>query len=222
MAHVDVDAEHGAAGDDHGAPDRLHPFILSFPSGPHDLLADDEPLDDRAGAHHSQAHAEAGAGSQEDEPDAAERAGGRVERRAWGLELEQAGRGSRPHGPAAQGEAKARRRRKTEAMTDTTGVRVEATGETVGEAKWAALRELEQLVPGVRARKRPLPGGFGGRERPARRRLHACARRRGSRQRPLPPASRARKPPPPSVRSADRGRDRGECLCRELPSRKAR
>ena len=34
-------------------------------------------------------------------------------------------------------------------MTDPTGVRVEATGETVGEAKWAALRELEQLVPGV-------------------------------------------------------------------------
>jgi spoIIIJ-associated protein len=32
---------------------------------------------------------------------------------------------------------------------ETTGVRVEATGETVGEAKWAALRELEQLVPGL-------------------------------------------------------------------------
>ena len=28
-------------------------------------------------------------------------------------------------------------------------VRVEATGETVGEAKWTALRELEQLVPGL-------------------------------------------------------------------------
>ncbi len=28
-------------------------------------------------------------------------------------------------------------------------VRAEATGETVGEAKWAALRELEQLVPGL-------------------------------------------------------------------------
>jgi spoIIIJ-associated protein len=27
------------------------------------------------------------------------------------------------------------------------GVQVEATGETVGEAKWAALRDLEQLVP---------------------------------------------------------------------------
>jgi spoIIIJ-associated protein len=28
-------------------------------------------------------------------------------------------------------------------------IRVEATGETVGEAKWHALRELEQLVPGL-------------------------------------------------------------------------
>ncbi|MFN8222750.1 MAG: RNA-binding cell elongation regulator Jag/EloR [Gaiellales bacterium] len=28
-------------------------------------------------------------------------------------------------------------------------IRVEATGETVGEAKWAALRELERLAPGV-------------------------------------------------------------------------
>jgi spoIIIJ-associated protein len=28
-------------------------------------------------------------------------------------------------------------------------LRVEASGETVGEAKWAALRELEQLVPGL-------------------------------------------------------------------------
>jgi spoIIIJ-associated protein len=34
-------------------------------------------------------------------------------------------------------------------MSGSAGVRVEATGETVGEAKWAALRELEQLVPGL-------------------------------------------------------------------------
>jgi spoIIIJ-associated protein len=34
-------------------------------------------------------------------------------------------------------------------VTDGNGVRVETTGETVGEAKWAALRELEQLVPGL-------------------------------------------------------------------------
>ena len=31
-------------------------------------------------------------------------------------------------------------------------VSVEATGETVGEAKWSALRELEQLAPGSTAR----------------------------------------------------------------------
>jgi spoIIIJ-associated protein len=34
-------------------------------------------------------------------------------------------------------------------MTERKGVQVETTGETVGEAKWAALRELEQLVPGL-------------------------------------------------------------------------
>lgn len=33
-------------------------------------------------------------------------------------------------------------------MSASPGVRVEATGETVGEAKWAALRELELLAPG--------------------------------------------------------------------------
>ena len=34
-------------------------------------------------------------------------------------------------------------------MSETTDVRIEASGETVGEAKWAALRELERLVPGL-------------------------------------------------------------------------
>jgi spoIIIJ-associated protein len=34
-------------------------------------------------------------------------------------------------------------------MSETAQVRVETTGETVGEAKWAAIRELEQLVPGL-------------------------------------------------------------------------
>src|SRR5262249_11193988 len=34
-------------------------------------------------------------------------------------------------------------------MSSTAVVSVEATGETVGEAKWAALRELEQRVPGL-------------------------------------------------------------------------
>jgi len=34
-------------------------------------------------------------------------------------------------------------------VTETDTVQVEATGETVGEAKWAALRELERLRPGI-------------------------------------------------------------------------
>jgi spoIIIJ-associated protein len=34
-------------------------------------------------------------------------------------------------------------------VSESGAVTVEATGETVGEAKWAALRELEQLVPGL-------------------------------------------------------------------------
>jgi spoIIIJ-associated protein len=34
-------------------------------------------------------------------------------------------------------------------VTDAAELRVEATGETVGEAKWAALRELEALSPGL-------------------------------------------------------------------------
>jgi spoIIIJ-associated protein len=34
-------------------------------------------------------------------------------------------------------------------MTDGEPLRVEATGETVGEAKWHALRELEQIAPGL-------------------------------------------------------------------------
>ena len=34
-------------------------------------------------------------------------------------------------------------------MSESDAITVEATGETVGEAKWAALRELEHLVPGL-------------------------------------------------------------------------
>ena len=34
-------------------------------------------------------------------------------------------------------------------MSEAGGLQVEATGETVGEAKWAALRELEKLQPGI-------------------------------------------------------------------------
>ena len=63
---------------------------------------------------------------------------------------------------------------------------VEMTGETVGEAKWAALRELERHAPGPRQGGRPLPGRHRGRARAARRRLRAGAggrQRRGRRER---------------------------------------
>ena len=57
-------------------------------------------------------------------------------------------------------------------------LRVETTGETVGEAKWAALRELEQPLSGPRQGVGAVPGADRGRARTARRRLHAGARRR--------------------------------------------
>jgi spoIIIJ-associated protein len=34
-------------------------------------------------------------------------------------------------------------------VSESADVRIEASGETIGEAKWAALRELERLVPGL-------------------------------------------------------------------------
>jgi YidC/Oxa1 family membrane protein insertase len=50
---------------------------------------------------------------------------------------------------ATAGVAPRRVKRKRETLTASATVTVEATGETVGEAKWAALRELEQRVPGL-------------------------------------------------------------------------
>ena len=99
-------------------------------------------------------------------------------------------------GPAAEGEAQARR--KAAALTDTPTVRVEATGETVGEAKWAALRELEQLVPGPRPRERSLPGGL-------RRRARACSASASRRRR----SSRRCRHSPPSAPSASSDEARG-------------
>ena len=63
-----------------------------------------------------------------------------------------------------------------------TEVSVEATGETVGEAKWKALRDLERAGAGARQGERSLPGRLGRRTRVARRRLHAGARDRVGRR----------------------------------------
>ena len=81
-------------------------------------------------------------------------------------------------------------------------LQVEATGETVGEAKWQALRELERLAPGLDKVGGSVRGRLRGRARPARGRLCAGAgdrerrRRRcvGSRRR-LPTATSRRSRP---------------------------
>ena len=81
------------------------------------------------------------------------------------------------------------------------GHRVEATGETVGEAKWHALRELEQRRAGARQGGRPLRGALGGRARPAR---ASATRRRGWLRPPTPTQLSA---PPPVVDGESRARD---------------
>ena len=61
-------------------------------------------------------------------------------------------------------------------MTDE--LSVEASGETVGEAKWSALRELERLAPGLDRDAVRFQVVTRGRARPARGRLRAGPRRR--------------------------------------------
>ena len=188
VPHVDVDAEQGAARHDHGAPDRLPPVHPQLPVRADDLLADDEPLDDRAGHRHAAARCR----GRRAPPKRSSRTPPKEDRRRRpnGEQrppaARRAGAGSRS-GAAAPGEAEARR--KAAAMSETDAVTVEATGETVGEAKWAALRELEQLVPGLDRESVAVPGRLGGRARAARRRLHAGARHR-ERRRPARPADR--------------------------------
>src|SRR5581483_2542079 len=73
-----------------------------------------------------------------------------AESRARRRRRRRAGEAARPEaerrrrrGPAPPRQAQARR------LAAVTEVVVEASGETVGEAKWAALRELERLHPGL-------------------------------------------------------------------------
>src|SRR6185436_12226629 len=113
------------------------------------LLDDDEPLDRRAGTRYAEAGAEAGTAAE----------GGRhaEEDLANACEDERRSSGRRDAGSSAPGgtaeaaeRAEGRPPEEAEARPAVTdGLTVEATGETVGEAKWAALRELERLNPEV-------------------------------------------------------------------------
>src|SRR4029450_7597916 len=154
---------------------------------PRSVLDDDEPLDCRAGPGHAPACSEADRSTETDLANAVE-GGGRRRRRREGCEAAEARR------PAARG-ARGRRRREAAQPPDarrpaargaqeeeagetvTEDLFVEATGETVGEAKWAALRELERQRPGVDRNTGGCGGGREGGRGPA---ASASATARGS------------------------------------------
>ena len=176
VAHVDVDAERSAALDDHAAPDRLHPVHPQLPVRADDLLADDEPLDDGARAHHPAADASARSRLRS----------GRAGRRRRKTRLRQriepavdgAGAALPPFAPARRAVSSGRRAAGESGERATTDVRVEASGETVGEAKWSALRELEQLVPGLDREQVEFEVVSEGERGLLGRRIHARPRRR--------------------------------------------
>ena len=62
----------GAARDAAGPADRVHPVRAQLPLRPDALLADDEPVDDRAGPDHAAPDAEAATAAEEELPHAAE------------------------------------------------------------------------------------------------------------------------------------------------------
>ena len=129
---------------------RLHHRRRALPDGPRPLLGDDQPLDGRPGLDHPPARAE----------DAAARAVRRRSAHVAGPRGERAGRRDAATAPRearrcaeaqAAGAAQPRRvkRKKGGAPPVTGELTVEATGETVSEAKWKALRELERLAPSL-------------------------------------------------------------------------
>src|SRR5262249_25735127 len=128
-----------AALDHDGAADRVHPHSRALSGRSRPLLDDHEPLDRRPGPGHAPARAEAGGSAQADVENAAEgtRRGGRRRR--------EAGSGSSEADRAAAGRAPEEKEEGRETLNDE--FVVETTGETVGEAKWAALRELERRRP---------------------------------------------------------------------------
>src|SRR6185312_11040326 len=127
----------------HAARVRLRHRPLPRRSRP--VLGDDEPVDGRSGADHPAADAEDAASRslQANVAYTAEGRRGRQRREAGRARRAEDGRFT-PGRAAAQGAPE--EGHGAQAMTNVT---VEATGETVGEAKWAALRELELRHPGL-------------------------------------------------------------------------
>ena len=167
----------------------LHHRHRALPGRPRPLLGDDEPVDGRPGPRHAPARAEDARAepgpkraskhaAADDEPQAATASAAARSRRR-----------SRAPAAAEAGEARRRAARGGERASS----RVEATGETVGEAKWKRAARARAPRAGARQGRGSVPGALGGRARPARRRLRAGARARERRPRRRPAGGRSRR-----------------------------
>src|SRR5439155_14299003 len=149
-----LDAVHGPDGrqdaahalHDHAARLRLRDRALPGRARP--LLGDDEPVDGGAGADHAATgRPDTGTGSRAAQLANATQ-GRRLERQR--REPRDACAETRPDGLAAAAPGATQEEKAHEPeMNGIADLTAEATGETVGEAKWAALRELERRHPGL-------------------------------------------------------------------------
>ena len=89
----------------------------------------------------------------------------------------QAGRGGPAEADGSAGGSPARQAQEeaNATMSEDGPIVVESEGETVGEAKWVGLRDLERRFPGLDREPRPVRGHLRGRAGPARRRDVPCA-----------------------------------------------
>src|SRR5207248_4817510 len=131
----------------HADAGRLRLHHRPFPRRPCPVLGDDEPLDRRAGADHATPGRE-DAGACHRETQLANTAEGRrLERQRGQTRTPAADAGSVRLAAAPPGASQEETYEPE--VNEVTDVTAEATGETVGEAKWAALRELERRHPGL-------------------------------------------------------------------------
>ena len=211
----------------HDPAGRVRPGDHPLPGRPAHVLDDDQPLDDRPGHRHPAADAQARTSTEAFVSDRAEGGAAAATERAGGGAEAEAGAGGRrpPRRVSARSEGRA--------MTVTEPLSVEATGETVGEAKWAGAARARAARAGLDKAAVQLPGrsprasaacsasamrlpAWSRRWTPPRRGTAAgCAGRRRERPRLRPPrAARADHPCArgPVPRRRDRGRGRGHRL----------
>ena len=124
-------------------PIAFIPFVLNFPSGLMLYWLTTNLWTTGQGLDHEAPDAEAATAAEEELADTAEGGGGGRCRGGGGEAGRREEAGSRGTAARAQGQAEEGR------LAAVSEIAVEMTGETVGEAKWAALRELERMRPGL-------------------------------------------------------------------------